>query len=425
MDLFEELGEEEEARFVVAREEVKESEEEEKERKEETVLRGGDDRVERKRRRALFVAKAVVLKRRFSQRMTGRQELANAVTQLGPSLYFAWAAERRQWRASVAVWFMMASVWVHLPFSVCYHIRCCLRSKDENFEPLSDGLRRLDHTFIHVSAACVAFGTSNSWKYFLICGLFNALGAGLHWTKEVRVARNQFFAAVAIFLYVAPLIYYSISDADLADDFINAFTTAFIAGLIFRTYVFGGYSHAIFHVVMTLFSHFILDSAFAVASKQKAHNLHITDLLALFHELTREALIAIIRSKRFLFKSKLRIHHDDADPIGAENIAKGSSSGTLSSLTTNTSFVLPLFLGAANHAAKLALGNLVLGNRFLPFIFRSDKNSILVAADPLAQHTHTTHDRGGSCDDTTTTTTNEKQTSLFTQPTRPQQQQQP
>jgi len=198
--------------------------------------------------------------------MSARQEVANALTTLAPALYFWWALSQRHYDATLPMWLLVTSVWFHAPFSFAYHSLCAARHEDPHFDTLGSVWRRLDHTTIHLSAACIAFATSNSALYFLACAAFNAVAALLHWTtSSVNLPRNQCFTCLAVLLYVLPLHPAVFRGSPPRDCFFPALATFFLAGLTFRTYAFGGYSHAIFHLLMTLFSHFIFLGACATA----------------------------------------------------------------------------------------------------------------------------------------------------------------
>lgn len=199
--------------------------------------------------------KRLVLRRRHIERMTWWQEVANAVTQVVPSALFALEVARHE-HMPLHAWVLVTSVWVHLPFSLVYHVECALR-RDDTFDPLRCWSRRLDNSFIHVSAACIAFGTSHgSVPYLVACALFNAVAIARHWQDEVHIYRNQNMTLTSIMLYIAPMIWRR-DVANLA----AAMMSLFPAGMIFRTYACGGYSHAIFHVLMGLFAVDVLNSA--------------------------------------------------------------------------------------------------------------------------------------------------------------------
>lgn len=71
-----------------------------------------------------------------------------------------------------------------------------------------------------------------------------------------QISRNQRNILIAILLYIAPLVW-----RNDVKNLTGALLGFIPAGFIFSTYVFGGYSHAIFHLFMGVFAYFILQSA--------------------------------------------------------------------------------------------------------------------------------------------------------------------
>lgn len=139
------------------------------------------------------------------------QEWANALTQLSPTLCYLYYVTVSQGAVSIPCWVLIISVWVHLPFSFYYHVQCAMRNDDCDFDPVRCWARRLDSTFIHLSAVCVSFGTSHGSLYYAgrtacetttpvglfccsfpgVCTAFNLCAAALHWGKDVNVRRVE------------------------------------------------------------------------------------------------------------------------------------------------------------------------------------------------------------------------------------------
>ena len=200
-------------------------------------------------------AKVVVAQpRKFNGRMTAAQELANALTQVFPSLYYAHVAWSRGFAFAGPTWVLLAAVWLHLPVSFTYHCRCALLAE---VDPIGDTWRRLDNTCIHLAAACIAHATSFGRQagFSLAVGAFNVFAASLHWLPEINQPRNQLMTGIAVLLYVLPIAY----RADF-DNLAGALATFLPSGICFKTYYFGGYSHSIFHLGMALFAVFLLNS---------------------------------------------------------------------------------------------------------------------------------------------------------------------
>jgi hypothetical protein len=135
------------------------------------------------------------------------------------------------------------AVILHAPFSFLYHWKYAIRPN-----AILHWSRRMDQAMIHVASALLAYATSGNVKYFILTLLFNldCCYKQLFYV-EVRPRRNQTRIFLAILFYTLPL---------LRRDEIRLFTELWIVLLtstwLFATYPFGGWSHALFHVVSYL-----------------------------------------------------------------------------------------------------------------------------------------------------------------------------
>lgn len=228
------------------------------------------------------------------RRMTPQQECANALSMCAPVLYgfvsfrCGWLAPT--WRTTL----LFRCAVCHLPISMWYHVRCALSGS--NIWPLACSIdnaeRRCDQTALHcVSAAakdsnhsrryrspltfsqllyCTPHGSSwsqvsvlyayalsgGSILYLFLTLLFNAWSIEQQWRPEVRPSRNQRNLTIAGIMHCLPLVW--------RQDWHNlCLACAFIlpSSFCFIRYPFGGYSHALFHVLSTGVFHALLASA--------------------------------------------------------------------------------------------------------------------------------------------------------------------
>lgn len=210
------------------------------------------------------------LTRKHTTRMTQNQELANMLSQCIPSFWFGYLAQRCHSTLSPSSRIIMYSAWLHLPFSVVYHYRCAF---NDNIDPIRDVWRRLDNTFIHVASFGITCGTvlhtcrfieelqitqrlSGIFPLYIWgSGIFNMYAICQHWREDIRQGRNQIMTFMSIALYLFPFILYC-DEKELKGSLISLFPSL----LCFKTYIFGGYSHTIFHIGMGVFGYFLLES---------------------------------------------------------------------------------------------------------------------------------------------------------------------
>ncbi|KAL7504835.1 hypothetical protein ACHAXN_002375 [Cyclotella atomus] len=143
---------------------------------------------------------------------------------------------------------------VHAPFSFLYH--WTYATKLHPSKRLEHWSRRLDHAFIHFASACMAYATSGNVPYFLVNIVYNLDCALKQFEEKVRPRRNQTRIAISILLYILPVL----QRGDYRDfaQLILIFTWS---GWFFIVYPIGGYSHAMFHVVVAFLPNVIMKSA--------------------------------------------------------------------------------------------------------------------------------------------------------------------
>lgn len=141
---------------------------------------------------------------------------------------------------------------LHAPFSFCYHWCCatCLAPGHERIDHVS---RRLDNILIHVCSAMWSYGTSGSLCYTLFCTIYNLDCAWRHCEKKIIPERNQRRITIAIVFYITPALFTGSQHI-----FPKVFAIICVSLWLFVTYPIGGYSHAAFHVVISLLPYYML-----------------------------------------------------------------------------------------------------------------------------------------------------------------------
>jgi hypothetical protein len=102
----------------------------------------------------------------------------------------------------------------------------------------------------------MAYATSGRVDYFLLNAAYNLDCAYRQFEERVRPRRNQIRIAISILLYILPVLsrgYYG--------DFAKLVSIFTMSGWFFITYPIGGWSHAMFHVIIAFLPHVIMMSA--------------------------------------------------------------------------------------------------------------------------------------------------------------------
>jgi hypothetical protein len=143
---------------------------------------------------------------------------------------------------------------VHAPFSFLYH--WTYATKLHPSKRLEHWSRRLDHAFIHFASACMAYATSGNVWYFAVNAVYNLDCALKQFEEKVRPRRNQTRIALSILLYIMPVL-----QRGYFGDFGKLVFIFMLSGWFFIAYPIGGYSHAMFHVVIAFLPNVIMKSA--------------------------------------------------------------------------------------------------------------------------------------------------------------------
>eukprot|EP00804_Cyclotella_cryptica_P004914 CCRYP_004973-RA/>CCRYP_004973-RA protein AED:0.00 eAED:0.00 QI:181/1/1/1/0/0/2/2224/386 len=143
---------------------------------------------------------------------------------------------------------------VHAPFSFLYH--WSYATKLHPSKRIEHWSRRLDHAFIHFASACMSYATSGRVDYFLMTAAYNLDCAYRQFEQRVRPRRNQIRIAVSIFLYIVPVL-----RRGFYGDFLQLLCIFVLSGWFFIVYPIGGWSHAMFHVLIAFLPHIIMVSA--------------------------------------------------------------------------------------------------------------------------------------------------------------------
>lgn len=151
---------------------------------------------------------------------------------------------------------------VHSSFSVLYHWKYATTL--EPSKRIKHWSRRLDHASIHFSSACACYGTSGRMDYFLLNAAFN-LDCGLRQIEEkVRPRRNLVRIAMSILFYTLPVLVYG--HYALFSQFFVMFA---VGGWLFVQYPVAGWSHSLFHLVLTFLPYLVIAASMELESSQR------------------------------------------------------------------------------------------------------------------------------------------------------------
>ncbi|KAL3826486.1 hypothetical protein ACHAXA_004323 [Cyclostephanos tholiformis] len=157
---------------------------------------------------------------------------------------------------------------VHSPFSIMYHWKYAT-----SIEPsyrVKHWSRRLDHAFIHFASACAAYATSGRVDFFLLNAAFNLDCAYRQFEEKVRPKRNLNRIASSVFLYLLPVLMHK--QYLLFFQFFFMFASG---AWLFVQYPLGGWSHGVFHLVLSCLPHLIMKVAMQLESSQLQINLAV------------------------------------------------------------------------------------------------------------------------------------------------------
>jgi len=148
---------------------------------------------------------------------------------------------------------------LHSPISMMYHWKCATSLPPS--ERIKHWSRRLDNAFIHVASACASYATSGRVDYLLANVAFNAYCALGQFEPKVRPRRNLLRIALSILLYLLPVVVHG--HYRLFLQFVTMFA---LCGWLFVGYPFGGWSHGMFHLVLSTLPYLVMDATMRLES---------------------------------------------------------------------------------------------------------------------------------------------------------------
>lgn len=150
----------------------------------------------------------------------------------------------------------------HAPFSMIYHWKYAHRLPP-GLPRTTHWSRRMDQAMIHCQSAFFSYATSGRIDFFLANVLFNMDCFYRLFLDEVRPKRNQIRIGISIIAYSTPLL--------MRGEFMALLKLAFLlslSGWLFCHYPIGGWSHSVFHIVLTFIPPIIIASALDISSSQ-------------------------------------------------------------------------------------------------------------------------------------------------------------
>lgn len=147
---------------------------------------------------------------------------------------------------------------LHAPVSMMYHWAYAATGSG-----VKHWSRRLDHAFIHFASACAAYATSGRVDFFLVNVAYNMDCAYRQFEHKVRPKRNLNRIASSVLLYLLPVLVYR--QYFLFFQFFVMFATC---GWLFVKYPLGGWSHGVFHLVLSFLPYLIMKVATQLESSQ-------------------------------------------------------------------------------------------------------------------------------------------------------------
>ena len=145
----------------------------------------------------------------------------------------------------LAVLAVFVGTLAHMPWSFVYHWYYAHRLHGQ--ERINHWSRRMDQAMIHCSSAFYAYATSGSFHYFLACALFNLHCARRHFLPILRPRSNQIRIGIAMVAYSLPIL----RRGDV-ERFCILWGFLGIGVWLFSKYPIGGWSHAAFHLILSV-----------------------------------------------------------------------------------------------------------------------------------------------------------------------------
>jgi hypothetical protein len=173
---------------------------------------------------------------------------------------------------------------LHAPFSFLYHWTFAHRlpptARSQHWS------RRMDQSMIHVCSTCLSFAVTGSWIYLLINCLYNADCCRRQFRPIVRPKLNQMRIFVSMLAYTVPLLV-----RGEWDTFLHLWAVLGFSGWFFVQYPVGGWSHAVFHVLLIAVPPLLFQTATLVAVAEPQLQ-HAATCAALYHHEMNRALLS-------------------------------------------------------------------------------------------------------------------------------------
>jgi hypothetical protein len=152
---------------------------------------------------------------------------------------------------------------LHAPFSILYHWRYAHRLS--GLARTTHWSRRLDQIMIHVASTALTYASSGSWDLLVANVLFNADCVYRQCMPVVEPRRNQMRITISILAYLIPILH-----RGLVLCFVKLLCLGMIGFWLFTRYPIGGWSHAVFHLVMGLSPPLVMEVALTLEASQPA-----------------------------------------------------------------------------------------------------------------------------------------------------------
>jgi hypothetical protein len=173
---------------------------------------------------------------------------------------------------------------LHAPFSFLYHWTFAHRlpptARSQHWS------RRMDQSMIHVCSTCLSYAVTGSWIYLLINCIYNADCCRRQFRPIVRPKLNQIRIFVSMLAYTVPLLV-----RGEWDTFLHLWAVLGCSGWFFVQYPVGGWSHAVFHVLLIGVPPLLFQTATLVAVAEPQLQ-HAATCAALYHHEMNRALLS-------------------------------------------------------------------------------------------------------------------------------------
>mmetsp|Transcript_7833 Transcript_7833/g.8668 ORF Transcript_7833/g.8668 Transcript_7833/m.8668 type:complete len:324 (+) Transcript_7833:156-1127(+) len=163
--------------------------------------------------------------------------------------------------APLAVWAVVMGICVQVPFSFLYHWKY---AHALGLSRTNHWSRRMDHVSIHTACIFFSYATSGSWDYLFVNILFNLDCIYRQFQHKVIPRRNQIRVGLSIIAYLVPLL----TRGEIAL-FVQCWIVLHCSGWFFIKYPVGGWSHSVFHIILTLLPPLLLQAASTLPSSHE------------------------------------------------------------------------------------------------------------------------------------------------------------